>query len=651
MQVDETLWLFDGYYVDIDELGQLRIVGPQNHLYFGSVGLANDQFSVDSASVVLHELHLGLTIKPSDDFIADPAIGHIRHIRQFIQVIGEPTRSFERIAREHPGVIAPTTITAETTKEHSTIRYTRAYGDHFYGVTCTFEAGVGLHRDDSRRGFRITRDTTKPLTVKIVTDSDDLPDTYQGTIFTPASEYVERHSLTPPLDRLWERTTVEIEHLIRGRKTSGFDYGTVFPRDWMEAADLIAGELTDETYRFMYTESLRHVNEQGAGWHEDIIGEFAYERRQEIDRLSSGFDMFVDPGHPSSPQFRKVLEQLDELFVTRMMIDIEPHYILGLRRLEFDQFSEADQIRLRHVAHFIIRRATRDPLITFNKLALPFKRHRGDEYYLAGNWRDSLMAYQRVGPVIAPYDVNAVFYPEALKIIATNAKALMVNETTASELAETWSNKADLFRFEDAQGRTAMALALYGDVGTRELSDFSQLRVSHLDEAYACAYGSPDRLDVIGFAERLASPDYFYTPSGPTVVARGQGYDHSQYHGEVIWTKQTAFVIIGLERQLRRAEREGWSASDRQKLAYVIELTARTSVAAFTALSSIPELHFDDAGAATRYSDQPHPEGQVNTVQLWSAAGARPVMLAAEATSEQMAPVIRHARAKAKPAM
>ena len=649
MQVDETLWLFDGYYVDIDELGQLRIVGPKNHLYFGSVGFSSDQFSVDSASVVLHELHLDLTISPTDDFIADPAMGHIRHIRQFIQVIGEPTRSFARIAGEHPGVIAPTTITAETTPEHSTIRYIRAYGDHFYGVTCTFEAGVTLHRDDSRRGFHIIRDATKPLMMKIVTDSDDLPDTYQGTIFTPATEYVERHSLTPPLDRLWERTTVEIGHLIRGRKTSGFDYGTVFPRDWMEAADLIAGELTDETYRFMYTESLRHVNEQGAGWHEDIVGEFAYERRQEIDRLSSGFDLFVDPGHPSSPQFRKVLEQLDELFVTRMMIDIEPHYILGLRRLSFDKFSEADQIRLRHVAHFIVRRASRDQLITFNKLALPFKRHRGDEYYLAGNWRDSLMAYQRVGPVIAPYDVNAVFYPEALKIIAANANALMVDEPEAAELAQVWESKSDLFRFNDAHGRPAMALALYGDVGTRELKDFTQLQVSHLDEAYACAYGSPDRDGVMSFAERLASAEYFYTPSGPTVVARAQGYDHSQYHGEVIWAKQTAFVIIGLERQLRRAEREDWPTGDRRELARVIELTARASINAFTALGSIPELHYDDNGTATHYSDQPRPEGQVNTVQLWSAAGARPIMLAAETTTNPLASLVRHARAKARP--
>ena len=39
MQLKPGLWIEGAYYVDFDNLGQLRIVGPNNHLHFGSVGV------------------------------------------------------------------------------------------------------------------------------------------------------------------------------------------------------------------------------------------------------------------------------------------------------------------------------------------------------------------------------------------------------------------------------------------------------------------------------------------------------------------------------------------------------------------------------------------------------------------------------------
>jgi hypothetical protein len=627
MQIDDKLWLYNGFYIDIDELGQLRIVGPNNHLYYGSAGIYADRLSVGEVGLRLHELRLHITLRLDDGFLPDPAMGHIRQVREEIQIFGEPTRSFASVNVASPGLIAPTNISSETDDDISIIRYTRAYGEHFYGVVMTFEKGVKLHRDDLLRGFRI-EGAGEAVNVIIDTDTDEMPESYNGHIFTEDTKEIGTQLKSAANKRLWERTTAEISHLIQGRKTSGFDYGTVFPRDWMETADLLSDELTDETYRFMYSESLRHVNEQGAGWHEDIIGEFSYERQQEIERLASGFDMFIDPGHPASPQFRKLLEQLDELFVTRMMIDIEPHYLLGLKRMDFTQFSEGDQVRFRHVAKFIMKRAQREPLISFNKLALPFKRHRGDEYYHAGNWRDSLLAYQQIGPMIAPYDVNAVLYPEALKMIAANADELHVDGDEAMDLAEEWSHKAEHFRFTDRNGRSVMGLALYAPASSHALEDFKLLRVSHTDEAYSHLYGTPERADVTGFAERLVMSEYFYTPSGPTVVGSGMGYDHTQYHGEVIWTKQTALIIRGLQKQAKRAESEGWTSQERQAIRNAVVRTSKASLDAFVQLDAIPELHYDDMGKARLYTDQPHPEGQMNTVQLWSAAGARVILRA-----------------------
>lgn len=627
MQIDEKLWLYNGFYVDIDELGQLRVVGPNNHLYYGSAGLYGKQITIGEVELRLQKLRLNVTLNLEDDFLPDPAMGHIRQVRNEIQIFGEPTRSFASVNVASPGLLAPTNISAENDEDLSTIRYTRTYGDHFYGIVMTFEKGIKVHRDDLCRGFKI-EGAGENVTVIIDTDADEIPEEYVGEIFTDETKQFGDKLKDAEMKRLWNRTTAEVQHLLRGRKTSGFDYGTVFPRDWMETADLMSDELTGETYRFMYSEALRHVNERGAGWHEDIVGEFSYERQQEIERLSSGFDMFIDPSHPASPQFRKLLEQLDELFVTRMMIDIEPHYLFGLKRMTFNQFSDGDQVRLRHVAKYILKRAKREPLISFNKLALPFKRHRGDEYYRAGNWRDSLLAYQQVGPMIAPYDVNVVFYPEALKMIAAHADDLEVDGDEAMDLAEEWSHKAEHFRFTDRNGRSVMGLALYAPASTHDIKEFKLLRVSHTDEAYSLLYGNPERADVVGFAERLLIPEYFYTPSGPLIVGSGMGYDHSQYHGEVIWTKQTALIIKGLQKQAKRAKNEGWTAEEQQKISNAVVKTSNASIDAFVQMGAIPELHYDDKGKPRLYTDQPHPEGQMNMVQLWSAAGARVILQA-----------------------
>ncbi len=627
MQIDDKLWLYNSFYIDIDELGQLRIVGPYNHLYYGSAGIYGIQITVGKVELRLHQLRLHVSLRLKDDFLPDPAMGHIRQVRDEIQLFGEPTRSFAHVNVESPGLLAPTNISAENTDGIPTVRYTRAYGDHFYGVVMTFEKGTTLHRDDLLRGFKIVG-AGGEIKVIIDTDADEIPETYDGQIFNEDAEDAVTRMKGVKNKRLWNRTTAEIQHLVQGRKTSGFDYGTVFPRDWMESADLLSDELTDETYRFMYSESLRHVNERGAGWHENIVGEFSYERQQEIEHLSSGFDMFIDPGHPASPQFRKLLEQLDELFVTRLMIDIEPHYLLGLKRMAFDQFSAGDQIRLRHVARYIMKRAKREPLVAFNKLALPFKRHRGDEYYHAGNWRDSLLAYQRVGPMIAPYDVNVVFYPEALKMIAAHADELEIDGDEAMDLAEEWSHKGEHFRFTDRNGRSVMGLALYAPASTTAIEEFKLLRVGHTDEAYSHVYGTPERADVVSFAERLMMPEYFFTPSGPLVVGAGMGYDHSQYHGEVIWTKQTAFIIKGLQKQAIRAKNEGWTAEEQKQIHNAVVTTSNASIDAFMQMGAIPELHYDDKGKPRLYSDQPHPEGQMNMVQLWSAAGARVILKA-----------------------
>jgi hypothetical protein len=106
------------------------------------------------------------------------------------------------------------------------------------------------------------------------------------------------------------------------------------------------------------------------------------------------------------------------------------------------------------------------------------------------------------------------------------------------------------------------------------------------------------------------------------LVGHKDGYDHTQYHGDVTWTKQAAFAAEGLAHQAARGQAEGWMGDTIELIESARRDIAETCWRAYETMQAIPELHYDDAGRARLYMDQPHPEGQMNTVQLWSAAGA-----------------------------
>jgi hypothetical protein len=629
MRIDDRLWLEGAYYIDIDDSDQLRIVGPNNHLYFGAVDLPASQLEISDIGSVDGEVELRLQLSLDNGFMHDPAMGHIRKVREHIQIFGRREPSFAEVDHDYPGVLAPTHITSEATDDGAVATYLRQYGEHYYGTKLVWPAGVLLQRDDERRGYAIESTQTK-IEVTLTTVTDEPAQLYRGPIFQPNEFDLEA---LPDDQRAFAgnlliRTAAEIEHLVRAGKTSGFDYGTVFPRDWMETADLIAGELTPDALRRVYIEALKHVNPDGAGWHEDIVGEFRYERQQQIDHIAQGFEEFVAQGHRLVPQFRSFLDQLDELFVTRQMIDIEPHYLLGLRYVPLGEFGPAGLAQLRQVADYVVNRATASDIITFNKLAPPFRRQSGDEYYDAGNWRDSTLAFKKIHPVVAPYDVNAVLYPEALKVIHDHSQELGMDKPRVKKLIDKWELAKERYRFTNTDGSPAMALALYDVKGAGSDLSYQQLTVNHLDESYSLFYGQPEMIEVENFAHRLLAPQYFYTASGPALVGRDDGYDESHYHGRVIWTKQTAYVVAGLERQLERADNEAWPASTRALIQQAIVKTASASLEAFRQLGAIPELHYDDHGRPRLYTDQPAPEGQMNLVQLWSAAGARRILSA-----------------------
>ena len=626
MELEHDLWLVGPYYVDIDQNRQLRIVGPNNHLYFGTCGLYSDKFEVISSASRDGELELTLSLDLENGFMPDPAMGHIRRVRLYTQIFGRSEPTFEEVESTNPGILAPHNVALDIESGVTSIIYQRIYGEHHYGTKLVFENGITLRRDEKRHGYIVNGQI--PIRLKLTTMTDSLPRPYKGSVL----DHTELDlSILPPNEavyasKLLQRSAAEIDHLVRHDKTSGYDYGTVFPRDWMEAADLGSEDFTPDALKHLYSASLKHVNESGAGWHEDIVGEYEHERKQELEHLSTEFNALVSSDHPFTPEFHAALKQLDELFITRLMIDIEPHYLLGLRLVPLASFDQQSRDKLNLVAQFVVKRARESDLVTFNRIALPFRRSKDEEYYSAGNWRDSTLAFKHIHPVIAPYDVNAVLYPQALRVIYDHAKDFGFDPADIKALIAKWDRVKDWYRITNHDGTTGFALALYDIHPGEHKPVFKQLHVNHIDEAYDLFYGSPEEKDIASFARRLLDPEYFFTPSGPTLVGKGDGYDHSQYHGYVIWIKQTAYVVAGLERQLRYGKDKAWDESTLTIVSEALEQITKVSLRTFTALGEFPELHYDDHGKPRLYIDQPNPEGQMNTVQLWSAVGARRIL-------------------------
>src|SRR5690606_21278000 len=187
-----------------------------------------------------------------------------------------------------------------------------------------------------------------------------------------------------------------------------------FPRDWIESADLGKDDLTQDTVDYMYAQSMRFVSETGEGWHEDVVGEY----KTKVADMS----MHID----------------------RKMIDIEPRYILGLKRLSKKFLTnEENHAKLRLVAHYILANAREQDYITFKKRPSETE----EEYHPVGNWRDSYYAFPRQKSPLAPYDVNCVFYPMALRIIREYYQYFQIEDVDGlTELVTKWDRQKEKFR-------------------------------------------------------------------------------------------------------------------------------------------------------------------------------------------------------------
>lgn len=597
-QIEKNLWIADGYYVDFDSFGQFRIIGPNNHLYCGLVDVPPHKIKIKKVFNINHHLKIEAEFTSPKINLYYPIMEDIRTLRE---LMGDISINFLQLRYKVLGRAFPRIVKRTQTKNHKKIIFKRNYGDFYYQTEFLFPKNIKIRKiSKPLLGFEIKNQKGGKINFEIISSTNEFHCQRFKHFFLWSAEdfdYEIFGNFKNEVKKIIQRTEIEIEHLISWKKTSGDRFGTVFPRDWMESAVIGIHDLRPEVIKFMYESSLAHINEKGEGWHEDVVGEYKYEH--EI----SGRDIY-----------------------DRKMIDIEPNYIIGLNYLPEDFLAKKENNKkLRKVAKYIINQAEKNDFIVFKKI--PPELQEGEEkYYRMGNWRDSEWAFKKIHEIIAPFDVNCVFYPAALKTIEKFQKKLGLEkqENRIKKLVKKWMNKKELYKFYNEDNKIAYALALY-DIKDKE--NFKKMQVNHLDEAYLFTYLDATKEEIKSFCERLLSKKYFYTPSGPTIIAKNNnlGYTDQEYHGVVVWTKQTAFCILGLSRHLKRALAENWEASIKKLIKNTILTLCEDAIRTFSILKSIPEVHIDKNGKPALFGGE-FSSYKMSKVQLWSAIGARRII-------------------------
>ena len=589
MRINKNLWISGGYYIDFDAYDQFRIIGPNNHLYCGLIDIPRHKITISSIKDKENVLYVKGYFNSQKINLYYPAMDDVRTVRE--EMIAE---TFLQIRERIYDRLVPH-FARKTKKDGKTmLKFKRMYGKKYYQTIFEFNSGVEAKKIKRPfAGFELNA-KTKKIGFVIKASTNDLNNNrikkvslinkkdFDFQIFGKKKDLVEK---------IWTQTEIEIKHLLEWEKTSGDRFGTIFPRDWMEAADIGYHDLTPEARSYMYEESLKNVNARGEGWHEDVVGEFKYE-----------------------------YEISGKGILDRHMIDIEPKYLMSIEYLPQSFWMEKDNRKKMHlIAKYVLRQAKARGHITF-------KKHND-----TGNWRDSGNAFRRLSKFIAPFDVNAVFYPKALQSIKDNYKKLGFKDDEASgikEIYEKWKDKRKEYEFQNEDGSLAYAIALYGVKKKDGKFAYQKMELNHIDESYLFTYCRGNKQELESFCKRLLDTNYFYTKSGPLITARKSKYFYTpqEYHGLVIWIKQTAFVVLGLSKHLKLSIIEGWPVSTQRIMKDTILKITEDTLSAVEQMKSIPEVYVDVDGKPVLYHDLTGSKNEGSEVQLWSAVGIRRII-------------------------
>ncbi|MCW1930581.1 MAG: hypothetical protein KIH62_004695 [Candidatus Kerfeldbacteria bacterium] len=582
-------WSVNGFVVSFSTNGEFTIIGPNNHLYFGA-----PQYFVkpkDIQSVVSpHDGELKIDVCPDSRRV------------QLTTCIQGDVRTY-RSQRMHNGIVKLRTVEEladlrtvspqSVQLEGKTYTVRRSYGKYFYEHALRFPKGTEIKTTKHGCIAMLPVDAAQYTMISRTNDLCALSHIPKLKTIAPLQKRIPGFSSTEQkaIHTLLDTSMNEISLMLKWGKTSSDRFGTVFPRDWMETADISRAIFSKDSIDFLYSKALQYVTPQGEGWHEDVVGEL-----------------------------RETHKKLGKQVVNRDMIDVEPHYLLGLSAISSSAFRR-ERKKMAAVAQRLYRMAQQRTLVTFKKITSHDRLHhdvfsaaelKGKTYLPRGNWRDIASSFGNANDAVAPFDVNAAFMPQALEN-ALQAQ-LLSNTSEVRSVIRWWKSVQDLYRFSNQDGSMAFGLCRYGKKS-------ALLTLNHLDESYYYFYREGTEQELLSFARRMKNPAYFYTSVGPVVTAFNNtiGLDTRSYHGTVIWPKQTAFALLALSKHITLGKQYGWSKDTVKELQAVLVDTVQKSVRAYVRMQHVPELYVCVKGKPVSFMAQQGTSEESSSVQLWSA--------------------------------
>ena len=274
MRINKNLWISGGYYVDFDAYEQFRIIGPNNHLYCGLIDIPRHKITINSIKDRENVLYVKGHFNSQKVNLYYPAMDDMRTVRE---EIGSET--FLQIREKIYDRLVPQFVRKAKKDGKTLLKFKRRYGRKYYQTIFEFNSGIEVKKIKRPfAGFEISSNLKKiPFIIKASTNDINCNKIKKVSLIDKKDFNFQIFGDKKDLiEKIWSQTEIEIKHLLEWEKTSGDRFGTIFPRDWMEAADIGHHDLTPEVKSYMYEESLKNVNSRGEGWHEDVVGEFKY---------------------------------------------------------------------------------------------------------------------------------------------------------------------------------------------------------------------------------------------------------------------------------------------------------------------------------------------------------------------------------------
>jgi len=84
MRLSSNLWLEKEFYIDVDHMGQIRVVGPGDHLYFGMINGESRDYEITKVYYRNNELFIKGYFYDSKVQFFYPVMGDIRTLRTYV---------------------------------------------------------------------------------------------------------------------------------------------------------------------------------------------------------------------------------------------------------------------------------------------------------------------------------------------------------------------------------------------------------------------------------------------------------------------------------------------------------------------------------------------------------------------------------------